>query len=59
MALNHAADAVMHIEVLVTVDVPNVLTLAAVEIDRPRCTLLIARRDATNEGALGALIRGC
>ena len=58
MALHHAADAVVYIEVLVPIDVPHVLPLSAIEIDRPRRTLLVARRDATDEGALGTLIGG-
>ena len=49
MPLHHAADAVMHVEVLAAIDVPDVLPLSAVKVDRPRRALLVARRDATNE----------
>ena len=58
MPLDHAADAVVHVEVLAAINVPDVLPLSAVEVDRPRRALLVARRDATNEGALGAFVGG-
>jgi hypothetical protein len=41
-----------------TIDIPDVLPLSAVEVDRPRRALLVARRDTANEGALGALVGG-
>ena len=43
MTLHHAANAVVHVEVLATINVPHVLPLSAVEVDRPRRSLLVAR----------------
>ena len=58
VSLHHAADAVMHVKVLVTVDVPDVLAESALEIDRVWGAALIARRDATDERLLRSGVGG-
>jgi hypothetical protein len=49
----------MYVEILTAVNVPDVLPLPALKVDRVRSTSLVARRDAANEGALGAGKGGC
>jgi hypothetical protein len=58
VALHHAADAVVDVKVLVAIYVPDVLALAALEVDGVRGAALIARRDTANERLLGTGIGG-
>ena len=53
--LRHRAEAVVEVDVLVAVDVPDALALAAVEVDRPRIAQLVRRGDAAGERAAGPL----
>ena len=52
MALHHRAEAVVEVEVLVAVDVPDVGALAAGQVDRPRVARLIGGRNPANEAPL-------
>ena len=47
--LRHRAEAVVEVDVLVAVDVPDPLALAALEVDRPRVAQLVRRGDAAGE----------
>ena len=54
VALHHRAEAVVEVEVLVAVDVPDLGALAVGEVDRPRIARLVRRGDAAGEALLGA-----
>ena len=56
VALDHRAEAVVEVEVLVAVDVPDERAGAALEVDRPGVAQLVRRRDAAGQGLLGALV---
>ena len=56
MALDHRAEAVVEVDHLGAVDVPDVRADAAIEVDRPRIAELVRRGDAARQRALGALV---
>ena len=56
VALDHRAEAVVEVVVLVAVDVPDERAAAALEVDRPRIAELVGRRDAARERALRAFV---
>jgi hypothetical protein len=51
----HDAEAVVEVEVLVAVDVPDLRALAALDVDGPRVVLLELARDAARHDAAGPL----
>ena len=56
VALDHRAEAVVEVEHLVAVDVPDARAVAALEVDRPRVAHLVGRGDAAAEHVAGALV---
>src|SRR3954453_20242444 len=56
MALDHRAEPVVEVEVLVAVDVPDLRALAPLEVDRPRVAQLVGRGDAAREHLVRALV---
>ena len=56
MALDHRAEAVVEVDHLRAVDVPDVRADAALEVDRPRIAELVRRGDAARQGAERALV---
>src|SRR5205085_4827197 len=57
VALSHRAEAVVEVEQLVAVDIPDPCPLAAVEIDRPRLAELVRGGDAAGERRARALVQ--
>ena len=58
VALHHRAEAVVEVEELVPVDVPDLRADAAGEVDRPWIPHLIGRGDPAGEALAGALVHG-
>jgi hypothetical protein len=56
VALDHRPEGVMEVAQLVAVDVPDPLTAAVGEVDRPRLVELIGGRDAARKRAAGARV---
>ena len=50
--LHHRAEAVVEVEVLVAVDIPDVRALAPRQVDRPRVARLVRRGDPADEAPL-------
>src|SRR5262249_2410585 len=59
MALHHGAKGVVEIDQLVAVDVPDVRSLSAEEVDRPRLALLIRGGHAVHQGRTRAFEERC
>ena len=58
VALHHRAEAVVEVEQLVPVDVPDLRPAPAGEVDRPGIAHLVGGGDAGGEGLAGALVHG-
>ena len=54
--LHHRAEAVVEVEHLVAVDVPDLRALAVREVDRPRVAQLVGRGDAGAQHLVGPLV---
>ena len=61
VALDHRAEAVVEVQVLVAVDVPHARAVTALEVDRPRVAQLVGRRHAARQHGVRALVHlaGC
>ena len=56
VALDHRAEAVVEVDVLRLVDIPDLRALAVREVDRPGIARLVGRRHAADHVLLGALV---
>jgi predicted XRE-type DNA-binding protein len=56
VALDHRPEAVVEVEQLVAIDVPDARALAALEVDRPRVAQLVRRRHPAAEHLVRALV---